>query len=67
MQTESSLQGGNGIQGRTERPTQTVTQEAPRDDFEFPQAAEIQPIEAPSDYRTNLIAELRRLKRLGIF
>ena len=67
VQTESSPQGGNGIQGRTEQPTQTVTQEAPRDDFEFPEAAEIQPIEVPSNYRANLIAELKRLKRLGIF
>lgn len=67
VQTESSPEEGNGIQGRTEQPTQTVTQEEIRDDFEFPQAAEIQPVEAPSNYRTNLIAELRRLKRLGIF
>ena len=67
VQTDSSPEEGNGIQGRTEQPTQTVTQEETRDDFEFPQAAEIQPVEAPSNYRTNLIAELRRLKRLGIF
>ena len=66
-QTESSPQEGNGIQGRTERPTQTVTQQAPKDDFEFPEAAESPPVEAPSNYRANLIAELKRLKRLGIF
>ena len=67
VQTESSPQGGNGIQERTEQPTQTVTKEAPRDDFEFPEEAEIQPVEATSNYQANLIAELNRLKRLGIF
>merc|ERR1711874_899114 len=45
---------------------QAVTQ-APNVDFEFPEAAAIPPVEsAPSDYRANLVAELRRLKRLGI-
>ena len=72
VETEASAQAGNGIQGRTERPTQTVTQapivdfEVP--DFEFPETEEIQPVESsPSNYRANLIAELKRLKRLGIF
>jgi len=49
-----------------EQPTRPVTV-APNVDFEFPQEAEIQPVEsAPSNYRTNLIGELRRLKRLGL-
>jgi len=64
---ESVAQGGFEIQGRTESPVQTIPQEV-RDDFEFPEPDLILAVEPPpSDYRTNLIEELRRLKRLGIF
>merc|ERR1719245_2724 len=62
VSSDSSSQDGFVV----EQPTRPVTV-APTVDFEFPQEAEIQPVEsAPSNYRTNLIGELRRLKRLGI-
>ena len=66
LQTESSSGDSVGIQARTETPVQSVTQASV--DFEFPEPAiEIQPVEPPpSDYRTKLVEELRRLKRLGI-
>jgi len=67
VETETAPQGGTGIQGRTEQPIQTVPQLFDQPDFEFPETEEIQPVEpAPSNYRANLIAELKRLKRLGI-
>lgn len=51
----------------SEQPIRPVP-ETPNTDFEFPEpSVEIPPVEsAPSNYRTNLVGELRRLKRLGI-
>ena len=66
VDTESTQQGDEGILGGTERPNQSIT-EVPTFPAMFPDTPEIQPLEpAPSDYRTNLISELKRLKRLGI-
>ena len=66
VETGSTQQGDEGIMGVTERPNQSIT-EAPTFDFQFPDLPEIQPVEpATSDYRTNIISELKRLKRLGI-
>jgi len=48
------------------QPLPVVTQ-APGNDFLFPEDVSVDPVEsAPSNYRANLIAELKRLKRLGI-
>ena len=61
VSSESSSQDGFV----SEQPTRPVTP-TPNVDFEFPDVA-IQPVEsAPSNYRTNLVGELRRLKRLGL-
>jgi len=63
VSSDSSSQDGVVSQ----QPTRPVI-ENPSTDFEFPEpSVEIQPVEPPpSNYRTNLVGELRRLKRLGI-
>ena len=66
VEAESTQQSDGGIIGGTERATQSIT-ESPTFDFQFPDTPDIQPVEsAPSEYRTNFISELKRLKRLGI-
>ena len=66
MERGSTQLGDEGIIGVAERPNQSIT-EAPTFDFQFPDLPEIQPVEpATSDYRTNIISELKRLKRLRI-